>query len=160
MTEQVYFEDVKEGLEIPPFERGVVQMRDVIRFDAAVENYERLHQDYKWCLENGYPDVIFNGPIKNACLATMLTNWIGDGGWLKKLGCQHRGMDLPGNTLTATGVVTKTYEQDGMGFVDLDVKVTNQLGEVTCPGTATVILPKRDGVPVPTVFPVPAGASA
>jgi acyl dehydratase len=160
MADQVYFEDVTVGMEIPPLERGVLGIRDVIRFDAAVENYERLHQDYKWCIENGYPDVIFNGPIKNALLATMLTNWIGEGGWLKKLGCQHRGMDVPGNSLTATGQVTKTYEEDGMGFVELDVKVTNQNGEVTCPGTAVVILPLRGGKTIPTVFPEPAAASA
>src|SRR5262249_11204306 len=112
------------------------------------------------CMENGYPDVIFNGPIKNACLATMLTNLIGDGGFLKKLACQHRGMDVPGNSLTATGVVTKKYQQDGLGYVDLDVKVENQKGEVTSPGTATVILPVRGGKEVPTVFPEPAAATA
>jgi len=160
MADQVYFDDVKEGMEIPPFNRGAIDIRGVIRFDAAVENYERLHQDYKWCIENKYPDVIFNGPLKNATLVTMVTNWMGDGGWLKKLGCQHRGMDVPGNELTATGVVTKTYEQDGLGYVELDIKVTNQTGEVTCPGTATVILPKRNGPPVPTVFPEPAATSA
>jgi acyl dehydratase len=160
MADQVYFDDVTEGMEIPKFERGVVEMPDVIRFSSSIENYERLHQDYKWCLEHGYPDVILNGPIKNSALAVMLTNWIGDGGFLKKLGCQHRGMDLPGNTLTASGVVTKKYEQDGLGYVELDVKVTNQKDEVTCPGTATVVLPIRGGKPVPIVFPEPAGARA
>jgi acyl dehydratase len=147
-------------MEIPPFERGVLEMPDVIRFSSSVENYEQLHQDYQWCIEHGYPDVIFNGPIKNSMLAVMLTNWMGEGGFLKKLGCQHRGMDIPGNSLTASGVVTNKYEKDGLGYVECEVKVENQKGEVTCPGTATVILPKRDGPPVPIVFPEPEPASA
>lgn len=155
MANQVYFEEVQEGMEIPRFDRGVIDMPDIVRFSSAVENYEKLHQDYKWCLEHGFPDVIINGPIKQAMLTTLLTNWIGEGGFLRKLGAQHRGMDVPGNSLVATGKVTRKYEQDGLGYVELEVKVENQKGEITCPGTATVILPKRGGAPVPTVFAPP-----
>jgi acyl dehydratase len=155
ITGQVYFDDIAEGMNVPPFERGVVEMPDIIRFTTSIENHEYLHQDYKWCVEHGYPDVLVNGPLKNSMLSVMLTNWIGEGGFLKKLGCQHRGMDIPGNTLTATGTVTRKYEQDGLGYVDLDVKVENQRGEATCIGTATVILPRRTGPAVPTAFPTP-----
>lgn len=155
MAGQIYWDDVSEGMQIPPFKRGPLEMPQIIKFSSAVENYEKLHQDYKWCIEQGYADVVMNGPIKNALLAVMLTNWMGEEGFLKRLGCQHRAMDFPGHTLVASGKVAKKYINDGLGYVDLDVKVENQKGEISCPGTATVILPIRGGKPVPIVFPGP-----
>jgi len=152
---QVYYEDVQEGMDIPHFDRGPIETPDILRFSEAVENFERLHHDYKWCIENGFPDVLVNGPIKQAMLSTMLTTWIGGGGFLKKLACQHRGMDVPGNSLTARGKVTKKHEEDGLGYVECDVWVENQNAERTCYGAALVVLPLRSGTQVPIEFPVP-----
>ena len=152
---QLYFEDVQDGMELPSFVQGPVETPDIVRFSAAVENFEQLHHDYRWCVEHGFPDVLINGPIKQAMLTTMLTNWIGEGGFLKKLGCQHRGMDVPGNTLTARGRVANKYEKDGLGYVECEVWVDNQNGDITCPGTATAILPRSKGPALPIEFPVP-----
>ena len=52
-------------------------------------------------------------------------------------------MDFPGDTLTASGMVTGTREADGFGYVDCAVALQNDRGHQTASGTATVILPKR-----------------
>jgi hypothetical protein len=41
------------------------------------------------------------------------------------------------------GTVVRKYETEWGGAVDLDISGTNQRGEVTCPGGATVLLPSR-----------------
>lgn len=155
MTEgQRYFEDVTAGEEITPLGPTTWDTPDIVRFTGAVENYEHLHHDRKWTREHGFPDTLVNGPIKNALLSIMLTDWIGPGGFLKKLSCQHRGMDVPMDELAVTGTITDAYVgDDGLGYVECDVRVANQKGEVTCPGRATVILPRREGPPVPLAFP-------
>ena len=149
------FEDVEVGAEVPPLVRGPLDTPDIVRFSAAVENFEKLHHNAQWCKENGFPDMLVNGPLRQAYLASLLTEWIGESGFLKKLACSHRGMDLPGNTLTAKGRVTRKYEKDGLGLVECEVWVENQKGEITCPGTATVVLPRRGGPPAPIEYPAP-----
>ena len=85
-----------------------------------------------------------------------MTEWVGEDGFLKKLSCSHRGMDFPGHNLTAKGKVIKKYLKDGMGYVECEIWVENQNGEITCPGSAVAILPLKEQGPVPFEYPAPA----
>jgi hypothetical protein len=67
---------------------------------------------------------------------------------------QYRDMDIPGDLLTAWGKVTRTYEKGGVGYVELDIGLTNSRGVESTKGTAVVVLPKRGAPPVPYPFPV------
>jgi hypothetical protein len=96
-------------------------------------------------VRNGLPGVIIHGALKNAFLAQLMTDWIGEDGTLKKLGIQYRGMDVPGDTLTCKGRVTKKYVQDGLHYVDCEIWLENGKGEKTTPGSATVVLPTKGG---------------
>jgi hypothetical protein len=68
---------------------------------------------------------------------------MGPDGDLKRLACQYRGMDIPGTPVTAKGVVTKKYQDNGANLVDCDIWLENEKGEKTTPGSATVALPAR-----------------
>jgi len=153
---QVCFEDITEGMEIPAKSFGPVESTDLVRFCSAWETYSLLHTYQKFCLEQGHRDVVINGPFKQAVIINWLDNWAGDDGFLKSMSIQHRVFDFHDDVFTATGVVTKTYEVDGFGYVNIDLKLTNQRGEVSCPGIATVVLPKRGGPPAPVEYAPPA----
>jgi acyl dehydratase len=58
----------------------------------------------------------------------------------------------PGNTLTFFGSVTDKYEKNGLGYVELELGLRIEDGSVAVPGRATVVLPMRDGRPVPYPF--------
>ncbi len=73
----------------------------------------------------------------------MLSHWLGQSGTLRRLAAQYRGMDFPGDVITARGRVTKKYIQESQGCVELEVWVENQRGEKNTPGTATAVLPLR-----------------
>ena len=47
-----------------------------------------------------------------------------------------------------TGEVVDKRVEDGRCVVDIDMRGTNQRGDVTCPGRATVALPSREHGPV------------
>jgi acyl dehydratase len=158
MAEQLYFEDVQEGMEIPPLVHGPVGTEEIVRFSSAVENFEPLHHDYLWCKERGFQNILINGPLKQAFLASLMTGWIGEGGFLKKLACSHRGMDYPGNTLTAKGRVTRKYIENDLGYVECEIWIENQNGERTCPGSAIAILPQRGKEPIPLEYEPPKGS--
>ena len=73
------------------------------------------------------------------------TNWMGDDAWLWKLGIEFRAFNYVGDTQWITGEVTRKYLADeDRPAVDLTLRATNQRGQETTPGTATILLPSRE----------------
>jgi len=65
---------------------------------------------------------------------------------LWKLECSFRGFNYVGDTHHLTGTITRKYLAEGdRPAVDVELAATNQRGTVTTPGTATILLPSRDG---------------
>jgi hypothetical protein len=56
-----------------------------------------------------------------------------------------RKFNYIGDSHILTGEVTAKRVEDGRHLVDIEMRGTNQRGDVTCPGSATVALPSRDG---------------
>ena len=83
------------------------------------------------------------GYLKFADLGSMLTNWIGEDGWIRNIKTSYRSMDPVDYTLTARGKVTGKREEDGEGVIECEVWVENQNGDRTTPGSAVVTVPKR-----------------
>jgi hypothetical protein len=54
-----------------------------------------------------------------------------------------RKFNYHGDLHIMSGEVVGKWVEDGRHFLDLEIRGTNQRGEVTCPGTATVVLPSR-----------------
>jgi acyl dehydratase len=54
-----------------------------------------------------------------------MTDWVGETGWLWKIAIQFRGMNVPGDTLTAGGRVVKKEERGPYGVVDLEIGLRN-----------------------------------
>ena len=143
MTEQVYFEDVSEGSEIPTLRKDPTTQQ-LVRYAGASGDYYQIHYDLGFAKANGLPDVILHGALKNAFLGHLMTDWIGEAGDLRKLSAQYRGMDVPGSPIYAKGVVTRKYVEAGDHLVECDIWLENADGEKTTPGRATVSLPSRD----------------
>lgn len=114
---------------------------------------QRLHWDEARAAELGLPAPYDYGTMRTNWLAHMVTNWMGDDGWLLRLKNEIRNFNFIGDTTTCSGTVTGKRQEDGRCLVDLEVRATNQRGEVTSPGVATVILPSREFGPA--VLPEP-----
>jgi acyl dehydratase len=143
MAQQLYWEDVQEGQDVPPFSQKVGYM-ELNRFAGANDELVPIHMDADYAKNVAkLPDVIVMGNLKLAYIANALTDWSGDEGWIEKLFIEYRKMDLVNHTLTAKAKVTKKYEQDGRHLLDLDVWVENDEGETTTPGRATLRLPSK-----------------
>jgi acyl dehydratase len=61
-------------------------------------------------------------------------------------------MLVPGDTLIVWATVTNKYEKGGMGFIEMDLGMKTQDGVESMPGTATVVLPLKDGADIPYPF--------
>ncbi len=142
MSEQVYFEDVQEGSEVPTLEKNPTTQQ-LVKYAGASGDYYQIHYDQGFAKANGLPDVIPHGALKNAFLGHLMTDWVGQYGTLRKLSAQYRGMDVPGTPIYAKGVVTKKYVESGENLVECDIWLENHKGEKTTPGSAVVALPSR-----------------
>ena len=89
------------------------------------------------------------GPQRIAWAQHMLTNWIGDHGFLHRLEVSVRRPNLVGDTIWWHGTVTKKRRIASLGLVDIAVRAVNQREEASAQGTATVVLPTRADGPVP-----------
>jgi acyl dehydratase len=152
---QVYFDEVQVGQEIPEVKKGPMTTAHIMRWSASMENWHRIHYDRAYAMEHDkLPDVMVNGSWKQHVLMQVVKDWAGRDGWAWKIAFQYRDMDIPGDVLTAWGKVTKKYEQGDLGYVELEIGLTNSRGVETTKGTAVVVLPKKQGAQVPYPFPV------
>ena len=142
MSDQVYFEDVREGMELPALRKDPTTQQ-LVMYAGAAGDYYQIHYDQEFARANGLANVILHGALKNAFLGQLVTDWIGEHGTLKKLIVQYRGMDIPGTPVNCKGVVTKTYVDDGENLVECDIWMETHEGEKTTPGSAVVALPSR-----------------
>ncbi|WP_054815028.1 FAS1-like dehydratase domain-containing protein [Nocardia arizonensis] len=107
------------------------------------DTVQRLHWEPERAHELGLPTSYDYGAMRETWFTHLLTDWIGDDGWLWKLSVQHRGFNYIGDTSWLGGKVVDKYEVDGRSAVDLELTCVNQRGGVTSPATATVLLPTR-----------------
>lgn len=142
MLETPLWEDVEVGDELPAVVK-TPSTRQLVKYAGASGDYYEVHYDKDFAVEIGLPGIIVHGALKNACLGQVVTGWMGPDGVLRKLSVRYRGTDVPGDTLTCSGRVTRKYEQDGAHLVDCALTLENGQGEQTTTGTATVQLPSR-----------------
>ena len=142
MAQQVYWDEVQEGTELPPVVKNPTTQQ-LVKYAGASGDYYQIHYDKDFAKNNDLENVILHGALKNAFLGHLVTKWMGPDGDLKRLACQYRGMDIPGTPVTAKGVVTRKYQEQGANLVDCEIWLENKDGERTTPGSATVTLPLR-----------------
>jgi acyl dehydratase len=142
MAKQLYYEDVEVGMELPTLVK-CPSSRQLVMWAGASGDYYEAHYDKDFAQGVGLPGTIVHGRLKAAFLAQLITDWIGDEGFLKKLSCQYRGMDFPAQEIRCKGKVTKKYLQDDEHYVECEIWTENPKGEKTTPGTAVAILPSR-----------------
>ena len=142
MAEQVYFEDVNEGDEIPNLMKNC-STQQLAQWAAGSGDFYQIHYDKDFAQSTGLKDIIVHGALKNAFLGQLLHDWAGAKGRVKKFGCDYRGMDDAKQDINCRGVITKKYQENGENIVELDIWTENPDGKKTSPGTGVVTLPSR-----------------
>jgi acyl dehydratase len=119
---------------------------------------QRVHWDPEFARRSGNPTTFDYGRMRETWLIHLCTDWMGDDAWLWKLECEFRRFNYVGDTQWLRGRVTRKYLAAGeRPAIDAELEATNQRGELTTPGSATILLPSRRHGPVRLPDP-PAGA--
>lgn len=136
------YEDLAVGDEIPSLVK-CPDTRQLVMYAGAADDYTPIHYDKDLAAKAGHRSVIVHGALKSAFLAQMLTDWIGETGWITELAVSYRAVDYAGDRLTCRGRVREKSVEDGRYLVSCDVWIENAAGAVTTPGTAMVSLPSK-----------------
>lgn len=109
-------------------------------WDAA----QRVHWEDARARKVGNPRAYDYARVRTQWFVHMVTNWMGDAGWLYRHSDTMTRFNYVGDTSWISGKVVAKYAKSGMNLVDLSMEMTNQDNDVTGKSTATVILPTRD----------------
>ena len=75
----------------------------------------------------------------------LLTNWMGDDGWLKRSYAEYRRFVYLSDVVWIRGrVVRKFIDEEGEHCVEIETSAINQRGENVMPGYGIVALPSRE----------------
>jgi acyl dehydratase len=162
---------VRSGDELGPIAKGPLCVTDIICYHVAIgfggygggssklafkarrripkfyqknsfgfwDSAQRCHWEDEWAQQMGQPGAYDYGAMRTNWMVHLITNWMGDNAWLWKLTSSIRKFNYIGDTHFMSGSVTLVDRSTGE--VNISVKGTNQRGEVTCDGSAVVILP-------------------
>lgn len=150
----LFWEDVQVGDQLPALGK-VASTQMLVKWAAASGDFNPLHYEFPFAESQGVGLPIVHGQLKRSWLVHLVSNWIGESGDIRKLSCQFRAVDYPVMMKSLTepqddtpthwckGKVTGKHEADGQHFVECQIWVENSKGEVTTPGSATVVLPSK-----------------
>ena len=103
--------------------------------------YSQQHEDANIAAGRGMPGPFDNGVMRFAWAAPLITNWMGDNGFLRKLEVQVRAPGIYGDVTTYDGAVSEKDAEKSI--VTVEFTGTNQTGQVSTKGTARVELPRK-----------------
>ncbi len=105
---------------------------------------ERVHWDTEFARRVGVPEAYDYGPQRVSWLCQVVTNWMGDDGFIREFWGEVRRHNLNGDTTWLKGTVSEKRKEGAHALVDLELWGYDQRGERTILGGATVVLPARD----------------
>ena len=108
---------------------------------GAQDSAARGHSESKMAREVGMPGGYDVGPQRISWMGQLMTNWMGDDGFLRKLSASIRRPNIFGDvSWLKARIIDKRVDEDAH-VVDLELVVVNQFDETTAKGTAVIELP-------------------
>ncbi len=142
------------GAPIPRLAAHGVQLRAYQRHPAwafldkntnSLEPIFAVHYNRSAAEAMGLPFAYDVGTQRHCWQIHLLSNWMGDDGWLKKCTAEYRKFVFLSDVIWVKGKVTNKYfANDNEPCVDIETSAFNQRGQNIMPGTATIVLPSRE----------------
>jgi acyl dehydratase len=139
MTSTPKFADVKVGDEIPKIVLPPISRHQLALYCGGSGDHNPIHVDIDFAKKFGFKDVFAHGMLSMAFLGRIVTGWVPQK-QVRGLGTRFTSITWVGDVITVSGKVTGKREANGETVVDLEVKCTNQSGQDTLQGHATVAL--------------------
>lgn len=146
MSEQVYGDEVEPGDEIGPLVKNP-DLEQVQKYLSAGRMGGAFgagrFTDEEAARRDGLAGPILPGPMSQAFLSQLLTDWAGPQGWLRSLDVNFRRPTRHGEPLKCIGLITDKQDEGDKTLVLLDVFIEDPRGDRPTQGVAEVLIPAR-----------------
>ena len=112
---------------------------------GAQDSAARGHAEKEMAREVGMPGGYDVGTQRVSWFGHLMTHWAGDDGFIRRLNVTVKRPNIFGDVSWCRGTVVDKRVEEGAHLVELEVRIENQLGDVTADGTSIVELPSRAG---------------
>jgi acyl dehydratase len=112
----------------------------------ASRDFMPVHHDRRYANAQGAPDIFMNILSDTGYCSRFLTDWAGPEAMVARLAIRLGVPLFPDTTLTYSGSVVATREEDGEGIVEVTLRAATHLGDHVT-GTATLRLPLAGPAP-------------
>ena len=122
----------------------VLERENPEQTDGAYIGPSRGHLFPRWARYIGMPRAYGYGASMGAWILDYLSGWAGEWGLVVHSNCSYRGPAFTGDiTIMTATVIDKLVDDQGRNVVQVDVKMTNQLGTIMATAKAEIELPKK-----------------
>jgi acyl dehydratase len=143
-AEETYFDDVQIGTKLPAREFGPHTLAHAVQWSGVQENLGLLHYDREHVREHsGLRTVIASGALRQSLLTTILTDWAGPRGRLRKMELRHTVSTFEGDTHRYAATVVEKSPDPAEPWVICQLEGRNQNDEVILTGRCTLTIPTR-----------------
>lgn len=139
---KLYFEDVKEGDELPSFTVANLTRTDFVKYAGSSGDFNPIHHDQTFAEASGNPTVFAMGMMNAGILSRLVADYAGLEN-LRKYKVRFAIRVWPGDSVTCKGKVTKKAVENGEKIIEGDIQALNQKGEVAIQGSFRAALPSR-----------------
>lgn len=121
----------------PPLVFGPITRTDIVRYQGASGDFQPIHHDEPFARAAGYDAPLVVGMLPAGVVASWATAWLGAEN-VRRVRLRWREQMWPGDVLTCTGQVSRTFEQDGEARVEVELTGTRQTGTGQAPTVAVL----------------------
>ncbi len=140
MPEQIYYEDVNIGDQMPSLVKDPVQRVQMVKYAGASGDFHPAHTDDLVGKQLGMGGRFAHGMLVMGFIGEAITNWISKK-YLKKLGVKFVGVTKPEDIITVTANIVG--KDDKTSMITCDIFAKDQKDEIKIKGTFSAQLPVR-----------------
>lgn len=136
---------IQVGDELPPMELDLTPSF-VVAGAIATRDFMPVHHDKAYANSQGAPEIFLNIMTDNGYCSRFLTDWAGPEAMVRKVAIRLGVPAYAHSRLRYTGAVVGKSLVGDEGFVEVEFRATNDLGDHVS-GTGVVSLPLRSTGP-------------
>ncbi|MEK4024743.1 MaoC/PaaZ C-terminal domain-containing protein [Sporosarcina sp. FSL W7-1283] len=140
MIKDWVLEELTVDQKLEPMVKPPITKVQLAQYAGASGDFNPLHLDDGFAQKIGMDGVIAHGMLVMGFLGEYVMKIAGKEARVANFKMRFGKMTVPGDEISCTGVVKRTYEEDGKRWIALDLTAEKVLGEVVGSGSAILQL--------------------
>lgn len=140
-SNQLYWEDVEEGDQLPSIEYPLSVYR-LVMAASGNQDFNSIHHNSEYAKKTGAPEMYANNFFLQGMWERTVREYIGNAGVIKSLRNFRMGsFNVVGETVVVSGKVKRKWQEDQEYFIEIELKSETSAGITVGPGSIVATLP-------------------